>query len=76
MSAYGAVEGKLGDTVAYYSSPRFLMGFGALVAAYRAFFLYGATRIVAWVIWVHTLQGEPWDLNWGDPYRVDPFEPW
>lgn len=38
MSAYGAVEGKLGDTVAYYSSPRFLMGFGALVAAYRAFF--------------------------------------
>ena len=47
-----------------------------LLAAYRAFFLYGATRIVAWVIWVHVLQSEPWDLSWGGPYWVEPFEPW
>ena len=117
MWAYGAGEGKLGDAAAYYSSPGFLMDFGALtlvvifawrvlsseyffkvvkpadpawdlmarklrmpdrvlLATYRAFFLYGATRIVTWVIWVHVLQSEPWDLSWGGPYWVEPFEPW
>jgi hypothetical protein len=117
MWAYGAGEGKLGDAIAYYGSPGFLMDFGALtlatvfawrvlsseyfytvvrpadpawdlmarklrmpdrvlIAVYRAFFLYGATRIVAWVIWVHVVQSEPWDLSWGGPHWVEPFEPW
>ena len=117
MWAYGAGEGKLGNAIAYYSSPGFLMDVGVLtlvivfawralssdyffsvvkpsdpawnfmarklgmpdrvlVAVYRSFFLYGATRIVTWVIWVHVLQSEPWDLSWGGPYWVEPFEPW
>lgn len=117
MWAYGAGEGKLGDAIAYYGSPGFLMDMAALtlvvvfawrvlssdyffsvvkpadpawdlmarklrmpdrvlVAVYRAFFLYGATRIIAWVIWVHVVQSEPWDLSWGGPDWVEPFEPW
>lgn len=117
MWAYGAEEGKFGDAIAYYSSPGFLMDFGALMlavvfawrvlsrpyflsvvrpadpawgfmerrlrmservqlAVYRSFFLYGMTRIFAWVIIVHVFEGSPWDLSWGGPYWVAPFEPW
>jgi hypothetical protein len=31
MWAYGAGEGKLGDVIAYYSSPVFLMDAGVLI---------------------------------------------
>lgn len=46
------------------------------LAVYRALFFYGATRIVAWTLWVHGVEGSPWDLSWGGPYWVEPFEPW
>lgn len=46
------------------------------VAVFRAFFLYGATRTIAWVLIVHGIEGSTWDLSWGGPYWVDPFEPW
>ncbi len=46
------------------------------LAVYRSFFLYGATRIFAWLAIVHGVEGSQWDLSWGGPYWVEPFEPW
>jgi membrane-bound metal-dependent hydrolase YbcI (DUF457 family) len=48
----------------------------AMVAFYRAFFLYGACRIISWTLWVHVVERAPWDLSWGGPWWVEPFEPW
>ncbi|MEE8362817.1 MAG: metal-dependent hydrolase [Dehalococcoidia bacterium] len=48
----------------------------ALLALYRAFFFYGVCRIIAWTIWVHVVERAPWDLSWGGPWWVVPFEPW
>ena len=48
----------------------------ALLAFYRAFFFYGACRIISWSVWVHLVKGAPWDLSWGGPRWVAPFEPW
>ena len=48
----------------------------ALLAFYRAFFFYGACRTISWSIWAHVIEGAPWDLSWGGPYWVAPFEPW
>ena len=117
MWAYGAVEGKHGDAIAYYGSLAFVMdvtwllivvlfawrvlsrdffltvvrpadsAWGwlerklrmperAQLAFYRAFFFYAACRIISWSIWVHLVEGGPWDLSWGGPYWVAPFEPW
>ncbi len=47
-----------------------------LLALYRSFFFYGACRTISWTIWVHAVVGHPWDLSWGGPYWVAPFEPW
>lgn len=55
---------------------RFDMPDRVLVAFYRAFFFYGACRIVSWTLWVHVVQRAPWDLSWGGPWWVEPFEPW
>ncbi len=46
------------------------------IAVYRAFFMYGAVRIMSWVAIVHGFEGSPWDLSWGGPYWVEPFERW
>jgi membrane-bound metal-dependent hydrolase YbcI (DUF457 family) len=56
----------------------------ALRALYRAFFVYGACRIVAWMLRARVLnpaRGEqPFDLSWGGPSWVDaarfPAESW
>jgi len=48
----------------------------ALLAFYRAFFFYGACRIIAWSLWAHLVKGAPWDLSWGGPYWVTPFQTW
>jgi hypothetical protein len=42
-----------------------------VVAVYRAYFFYGACRIVAWTIWAHTVEHAPWDLSWGGPWFVE-----
>ncbi len=55
---------------------KFAMPDRALLALYRAFFFYAVCRITAWTIWAHVVQGAPWDLSWGGPYWVAPFEPW
>jgi len=51
-----------------------------LLAIYRAAFFYGATRLVAWLIWAHVFQGSAlyngkrykfsFDLSWGGPHWV------
>lgn len=39
----------------------------ALLALYRAMFVYGLSRVVAWTVWAHWLAGYEWDLRWGGP---------
>ena len=53
---------------------RFSLPDVVVVAAYRAYFLYGASRIVAWTIWAHAVEGSPWDLRWGGPWFVERVE--
>jgi membrane-bound metal-dependent hydrolase YbcI (DUF457 family) len=56
----------------------------AMVAAYRAWFVYGACRIFAWFAWARLLNPnrgkEVLDLTWGGPDWVDkvsyPFPGW
>lgn len=55
---------------------KFHMPDRALLAFYRAFFFYGACRTISWTIWAHAVKGAPWDLSWGGPYWVVPFDPW
>lgn len=50
---------------------RFALPDVVVVAAYRAYFLYGACRIVSWTTWAHTVGRSPWDLSWGGPGFVD-----
>ena len=50
---------------------RFALPDVVVVAVYRAYFLYGACRIVAWTVWAHTVGRSPWDLSWGGPAFVD-----
>jgi membrane-bound metal-dependent hydrolase YbcI (DUF457 family) len=48
----------------------------ALLAFYRAFFFYGACRIISWTLWAHLVKGASWDLSWGGAHWVPPFKPW
>ncbi|TDC78734.1 metal-dependent hydrolase [Streptomyces hainanensis] len=42
-----------------------------LLALYRAYFVYGACRVVGWTAWVHLIEGAPMDWTWGGPYWVE-----
>lgn len=42
----------------------------AMLALYRAFFLYGACRIFGWFIWAQLVKDAPLDWSWGGPYWV------
>jgi hypothetical protein len=48
---------------------------GALVAAYRAAFFYGASRWIAWTLWAHVVHDFPYDLSWGGPHWVHAAHP-
>ena len=50
---------------------RFALSDVVLVTLYRAYFLYGACRIVAWTVWAHLVERSPWDLAWGGPWFVE-----
>jgi membrane-bound metal-dependent hydrolase YbcI (DUF457 family) len=39
----------------------------ALVAAYRAMFVYGLARMISWTTWAHVVESFAWDLRWGGP---------
>jgi membrane-bound metal-dependent hydrolase YbcI (DUF457 family) len=41
-----------------------------LLALYRAYFIYGATRIFAWFTWAHWIRHAPLDWSWGGPFWV------
>lgn len=38
-----------------------------MLALYRAYFVYGACRIVAWFTWARLIDHAPVDLSWGGP---------
>lgn len=54
---------------------RFGLSDGSLVAIYRAWFIYGAVRVVAWFLWARLLNPrrdvETIDFSWGGPAWVD-----
>lgn len=39
----------------------------ALLAAYRAMFVYGVARMIAWTTWTHLFAHYAWDLSWTGP---------
>ncbi len=55
---------------------KFAMPDRALLAFYRGFFFYGFCRFVSWSIIVHAIEGWPFDLSWGSPFWVAPYQPW
>ena len=40
----------------------------AQLALYRAMFVYGVSRVVAWTVWAHAIAHFRWDLSWGGPW--------
>lgn len=48
---------------------KFALSDVAMLALYRAYFVYGACRIVAWFTWAR-IEDYPLDLRWGGPYWV------
>lgn len=46
-----------------------------LVAVYRAMFVYGIARLIAWTTWAHVLSEHTWDLRWGGPSWLDEVAP-
>jgi hypothetical protein len=47
----------------------------ALVAVYRAMFLYGVARMISWTFWTHVVAHYAWDLGWTGPswlHKVPP----
>lgn len=47
----------------------------ALVLAYRAMFLYGLSRMIAWTVWAHAVEDFRWDLHWGGPFWLSKVPP-
>jgi membrane-bound metal-dependent hydrolase YbcI (DUF457 family) len=41
-----------------------------LLVLYRVGFIYGAARVVGWMLWVHVFHSHPFDFGWGGPYWV------
>jgi len=62
------------DPVWPWLTQRFAMPDRVVVAAYRAFFVYGACRILAWFGWARLLNPargtEVLDWSWGGPFWV------
>jgi hypothetical protein len=50
---------------------RFSLSDTALLAMYRAYFIYGGSRIFAWFIWARVVDHAALDWSWGGPYWVD-----
>jgi membrane-bound metal-dependent hydrolase YbcI (DUF457 family) len=43
----------------------------ALMVIYRFGFIFGLTRLTAWVLFVHVFNSSPFDLSWGGPSWVE-----
>jgi hypothetical protein len=66
------------ETVALVNDPVWrnaarVIPIGLLLVIYRVGFLWGITRVTAWVLWVHVFHSNPMDLSWGGPYWVTPI---
>jgi membrane-bound metal-dependent hydrolase YbcI (DUF457 family) len=63
------------DTTWRWLRHRFGFSDGSLVAVYRAWFIYGAVRVVAWSLWARLLNprrgAETVDFSWGGPAWVE-----
>jgi membrane-bound metal-dependent hydrolase YbcI (DUF457 family) len=46
---------------------KFGMSDRAMLALYRSYFVYGASRIFAWFLWARLIDKAPLDLSWGGP---------
>ncbi|MFI7277709.1 metal-dependent hydrolase [Streptomyces sp. NPDC049879] len=42
-----------------------------LLACYRAYFVYGACRIVGWTLWARLVEHAPMEWEWGGPSWVE-----
>lgn len=49
---------------------RFALGDTTVLALYRAYFIYGGSRIFAWFIWARLVRHAPLDWHWGGPFWV------
>ena len=49
---------------------RFALRDTTVLALYRAYFVYGGSRIVAWFIWSRFRRHAPLDWSWGGPFWV------
>ncbi|HZN15907.1 MAG TPA: metal-dependent hydrolase [Acidimicrobiales bacterium] len=58
------------DSVWDWMRNRFDMSERAMVAVYRAYFVYGGCRIFAWFLWARLIDHAPLDWSWGGPYWV------
>ncbi len=52
----------------------------AMLALYRCFFVYGASRIFSWFLWARLVKHAPLDFSWGGPFWVEKvsshYGPW
>ena len=58
------------DRAWFWLRKRFALGDTALLALYRAYFIYGAARIFAWFIWARVRDHAVLDWRWGGPFWV------
>lgn len=57
---------RAGDPVAWGWLGRWLPDH-ALLAVYRAMFVYGVARMISWTTWAHALEEYAWDMSWTGP---------
>ncbi len=58
------------DRVWAWLRRRFHLRDVTLLAMYRAFFLYGTCRVIAWFTWSRLVRHAPLDWSWGGPFWV------
>lgn len=67
------------DPVWSWLQRRFALKVGTLLAIYRAYFVYGASRVVGWTLWARLMNPargrDAVDITWGGPYWVDKAPP-
>ena len=58
------------DRAWFWLREKFALRDTAVLALYRAYFVYGAARIFAWFIWARVREHAILDWHWGGPYWV------
>jgi membrane-bound metal-dependent hydrolase YbcI (DUF457 family) len=68
---YFLTEVEPNDGAWHWLRSRWQLRDTVILAMYRAYFVYGGSRIFAWFIWARLRQHAPLDWSWGGPYWVD-----